>query len=660
MLDRLSTGVLLLLPGAALVFFSFNAGGFFPGSPALVAVVLLLLLVSRLLVAAQPFAGFGRPLAIAAGALGVYTLWSLLSGTWSDSSWRAVVEFDRGLLYLLALVLYGSMPRESWRVRWIGRGVALGILVVCACGLITRLAPDLWPIGANLTESRLSYPITYWNSLGLLSAIGAILCFHFACSRSESAWVRVLAAGSFPVLATVLLLTFSRGAILTGAIGLVAYVLLGRPRALLSGALATLPAASVAVLFAYRADLIVGTDPTGSAAIAQGHNLAIVIGLCVILALWLRWLALPLDKRVDDLPPLGRPRPAALGALAAAGVAATVALALTLDAPGYVADQYDLFLNNSNSESRFEPRARLTDPGNNGRVELWRVAVEDGFRPAVVKGTGAGTYELVWTENRPARAADLTVADAHSLYAETLSDLGLVGLLSVLVALLTVLYGFAARLWGPHRSFYAALLAAGLAWALHAGIDWDWEMPAVTLWLFALGGAALAVPARDAPTGPSMPPAVRAGLAGALVLIGFVPALVTISQGRLDAAARAFIDEGDCALAIEEARRSHSALPLRPEPYRLEGYCQARQGRTREAVDSMWEAVERDPGNWEYRYSLAVAQAAAGSDPRPAARQALRLNPEGEATQDLIERFPTSEPRRWREEAVVLLEEPVF
>ena len=101
-------------------------------------------------------------------------------------------------------------------------------------------------------------------------------------------------------------------------------------------------------------------------------------------------------------------------------------------------------------------------------------------------------------------------------------------------------------------------------------------------------------------------------------------------------------------------------LPLRPEPYRLEGYCQARMGQTRQAVDSMQKAVDRDPGNWQYRYSLAVAQAAAGADPRPAAREALRLNPLEPATRNLARRFSSTDPRVWRNQAAILLRAPLL
>jgi O-antigen ligase len=659
-LDRLGGWGLILLPGVLLVFLSFNAGGFFPGTPALVAVVLLLLLVSRIILVPQPFAGFSPALAVAAGALGLYALWTLLSATWSDSTWRALIDFDRALLYLLALVLFGSRPRDSGQVRWMTRCLALAILVVCSIGLVTRLAPDLWPIAPNLAENRLSYPITYWNSLGLLASLGTILCLHFTSSRSEPRALRLAGAAAIPILVTTLFFTFSRGAIVAGVIGLVAYMALGRPRALLSGLLATVPAAAVALAFSYQADKLAGLHPTSSAATSQGHDLGLILGLCVAAALWLRWLLLALDRHIGKLRLSPRARLPVLGTLAAAVLVAGVVSFVALDGASYVSNQYDRFLHGNKIGNARDLRTRLSDPGSNGRVDQWKVAISDGFDPAKLDGQGAGTYELLWARNRPRKLARLTVHNAHSLYVENLSDLGLVGFLLVLVFVLTILVGFAARLGSSQRTLYAALFAAGLAWALRAGVDWDWQMPAVTLWIFALGGAALAVPPRAPRFKFSPSPALRAGIAGALIVIGVAPAAVTISQGKLDEAVQTFLRGRDCPQVIDEAQGASSVLPLRPEPYRLEGYCQARLGQTRQGVNSMQEAVDRDPGNWQYRYSLAVAQAAAGVDPRPAAREALRLNPLEPATRDLVRRFSSADPRVWGNQAAALLRAPIL
>ena len=45
---------------------------------------------------------------------------------------------------------------------------------------------------------------------------------------------------------------------------------------------------------------------------------------------------------------------------------------------------------------------------------------------------------------------------------------------------------------GPTASLHGAIFASIAAWAAHAGIDWDWELPAVSIIPFALAGAALA------------------------------------------------------------------------------------------------------------------------------------------------------------------------
>src|SRR6185436_20222326 len=77
-----------------------------------------------------------------------------------------------------------------------------------------------------------------------------------------------------------------------------------------------------------------------------------------------------------------------------------------------------------------------------------------------------------------------------------LGELGLVGLILLATALLAILAGLAVGIRGDRRTLYAALFAAGLAWVLAAGVDWHWEMPVVTLWLFAAGGAGIAARAR--------------------------------------------------------------------------------------------------------------------------------------------------------------------
>ena len=68
----------------------------------------------------------------------------------------------------------------------------------------------------------------------------------------------------------------------------------------------------------------------------------------------------------------------------------------------------------------------------------------------------------------------------------------------------------------------------------------------------------------------------------------------------------------------------------------------------------MEQAVRVDPGSWETYYALAIAQAAAGIDPRPAAERALRMNPLEPLTRQEVREFQTSSPTEWVSRSAVV------
>lgn len=111
----------------------------------------------------------------------------------------------------------------------------------------------------------------------------------------------------------------------------------------------------------------------------------------------------------------------------------------------------------------------------------WQVVAEEPLA-----GRGAGTFQLDWVQRGP---AEIDVLDAHSLYLEQLAELGLVGLALLLLALAPPLV---AALRGPAaRAGLAAATGAYVAFLLHAGLDWDWELPAVTVAGLLCGAALL-------------------------------------------------------------------------------------------------------------------------------------------------------------------------
>lgn len=654
---------LLALPGALVVFLAFNAGGFFPETVAVVALILVLVLAGRIIAAESPFAGFSVPVGIAAGALGLYALWTLLSADWSGSTWRAFTEFDRALVYLLALVLYGSLPRRPDHTRWAVRGLSLGIVIVCLSGLISRVEPDVWHTEAGFVTDRLSFPITYWNAVGLLAAIGVILCFHLTSSRAEPRPIRAASAGAVPILATTLYFTLSRGAILVCAIGLIVYVLAGRPRSFLSALIACLPTAAIAVVVAYNADDLVGANSTSAAAMHQGDRVAAVVAICAGAAILARLGLILLARRLPRPSLSIAAKRAAAGFAVGVVIAAAIGAAIVLDLPHFVSKEYNAFVSTGppagGSAQAGDIRNRLTSASGSGRVNLWNVAVDDGFDPNKLTGYGAGTFELVWAQHRP-RKFPIPVVNAHSLYVQVLGELGIVGLLLIVVVVGTILYGFAARLRGPNRTVYAALGAAALAWAIRAGIDWDWEMPVVTLWVFALGGIALAARAEHRRRSRRPAPLARGVAATVCLAVGVLPLLILLSQLRLDDATSAYLGRNDCRTAVSAAQSSTSAISAQPEPYAIEGYCDASRGSPRRGIREMAMAVGRDPDNWKWRYGLAVATARAGKDPRAAMRKAMRLNPREPLVKELAIRLDTSARSQWRDEGRILARRPVL
>jgi hypothetical protein len=168
-----------------------------------------------------------------------------------------------------------------------------------------------------------------------------------------------------------------------------------------------------------------------------------------------------------------------------------------------------------------------------------------------------------------------------------------------------------------------------LLWAVHAGVDWDWELAAVGVPLFALAGIALAGsgPGAEAPRRAASRWPVRAAVGVACLVLGVAAARAVVADSSLDNAKSAF-GAGDCRTARAEARSALSAVAL-PGAHEILGWCDLGAGQGA-AVREMRAAVRLDPQHWRYRFELAIAQAAAGADPGPDVRLAYRLNPEGE------------------------------
>jgi O-antigen ligase len=130
---------------------------------------------------------------------------------------------------------------------------------------------------------------------------------------------------------------------------------------------------------------------------------------------------------------------------------------------------------------------RFGSVGSN-RYAYWRAAAHVWFDHPL-EGAGPASFRAEWLKRR---SFPETVRDAHSLEIETLAELGLVGF-----ACFVLLFGgVAVALLRADPAITAGPAAALSVWAVHSGVDWDWEMPGLTLVAVALAGYALTLAQR--------------------------------------------------------------------------------------------------------------------------------------------------------------------
>jgi O-antigen ligase len=122
------------------------------------------------------------------------------------------------------------------------------------------------------------------------------------------------------------------------------------------------------------------------------------------------------------------------------------------------------------------------------RYAYWNVALK-AFSAEPIRGVGAGGWAVWWLRYRKIGGF---ARDAHSLPLQTMAELGLVGL--ALLAVFLAGIAWAARL--AHRrapELSAGLIAAVVVYFVHAPLDWDWQLPALTLVGLVLSGGVLAL-----------------------------------------------------------------------------------------------------------------------------------------------------------------------
>ena len=614
-----------------------------------------------------PLYGGGALLAFAVLAVGtaLSVIWSLAP---SDSWIEAARTFTYLALFAAGMALVRLEP-QGWSAVLVG--VAGGCLIVCAWALLTKVFPA--SLASEETYARLREPFAYWNSVGLMAALGVPPLLWLAARRSGHAAANALAWPGIGLLLVCLMLSYSRGALVALLIGLALWfaVVPLRLRGTVALAAAVLGAGPL-VAWAFSQDGLTTDRAPLAARVDAGHEFGALLLLMVALLLA---AGLAVQFAAAQRPPTPHQRRlagrAALAVLALVPVFALIALAA---APGGVDGQVSKAWNqltDPNAKTPANTPDRLTATSS-VRARYWSEAL-DIHATEPLLGTGAGAYATVRTRFRD---DTLAVRHAHGYVVQTLADLGWAGLAVSLIAaaawLLAALRatGLTRRDRGlPYDAERIGMLTLAIVvvvFGVHSAVDWTWFVPAnagVAMlcagWVAGRGPLRARLEAPDGPPGPAGPawphasrlarlgervPPLRA-LAVIVVIATALAAAWTAYQPvrAVHAGDAAFdrLDRGQPDAAADIARIATERNPLAVDPlFELSAIEQAR-GRTDEAEAALERAVELQPASAEAWRQLGRLRLSVLNDPQGALdafQAAYYLDPKSQAsTSDVLE-----------------------
>jgi O-antigen ligase len=607
---------------AAVFALSYANGGFAPTTRSYAAIAAWWLLgIGAAIGIASAWAGVGRLALAAVGLLSASAIWILISVNWAADVERAFEQFNQVSLYVAILVIAILVARLVPAYVLIG-GIALALSAIAGVALVSRFFPSVFGTQPGLQAlpplvNRLSFPLGYWNGLGIEVALAYPLLLSLMVSR-RSRVASSLAAFPLPLLAAVMYLTSSRGAFVAALVALIAFVALTPRRWPVVAAIVVAGAAgavSVAALV-HKRSLVNGLTDTATG-VHQGHQAALVIGIACV-ATSLVWLGLmELGTRVPT--PSRR-----AGQITAIAVAVLVVLAIALSHP---IAKFDAFKSNSSGATGTSTvtTSHLLSSSGSGRWQFWGAAIDE-FKDHPLNGGGAGSWGAWWLEHGSLRG--VFTQYAHSLYLEALGELGIIGFLLIAAFVVVAVVGSVRSALALRSSEIAAAAACGIAFFAAASYDWVWQLGGIAVVGIGMLGIALgALPsARAGAWG-------RAGVirpaVAVIAVAAIIPQFVILVANTHLAKSRAAYTAGDATEAQSQALAAKAIEPWSAAPYLQLGLISENLRDYADASQWLDKAISRSRRDWQLwliaaRIEGERALSSSGAESRKAIMRARR------------------------------------
>jgi tetratricopeptide (TPR) repeat protein len=269
---------------------------------------------------------------------------------------------------------------------------------------------------------------------------------------------------------------------------------------------------------------------------------------------------------------------------------------------------------------------RFDSSSGSGRYQAWSSADDaNDVKPLI--GIGPGNFESWWAQHNDLH---VFVRDAHSLYMETLGELGLIGFLLIVGFIGTVLGVGASRSLqrsSERRWPYVAATAGAFAFAVGAGIDWAWEQAVLPVAFMVLAGGLLSPRLYRRPS-TSQGFFIRGGLI-ALALIALIAIVPQLLGAEAIRDSRSAAGSGNLQSALDKAEHAHDLQPYAATPDLQRALVLELMGRFDAALAPARDATRAASHDWRNWLVLSRLQAEAGdADGSVAAYERARtLNP---------------------------------
>ncbi len=591
---------------------------------------------------------------IGVGLLAGFAVWCGITLLWSVAPERTWAHINRAVAYtlvlVLALTLASSLPRaiERFAYGW------LAVALACAFyGLAGKIIPGVEVLGVSFNHtsqaSRLRAPLEYWNALALVMVLAIPIALRMTTDATRRDPARLLGIFSLFVLVVCLGMTYSRGGILAFLAVVTVVTLLGGQRLRGLAVIAVTIVAAIPVLgLSFSRPALKGLYVPLDERVPDGILLGLVAAGSILALLIAGWGMLRLEERTAW--------DAERTQLVWRGLAATAVILFVMllgsiaaydGGPGEWADDAWAKFTETAKDNTSDP-ARLVSSNSGNRWVWWKEAA-GAWSDKPLQGWGAGSFAVT---HKMYRDVELPVVQPHNMPLQFLAETGIVGALLVAGGLGFLLFCALERVRamasGRERDIAVALFAGAIGWVVHGLVDWDWDIPGVTVPALIFLGVLVGTPWRagsapqiDRGSGTRAALLALACVAAALLIVSAGLPMLADQKASDAQAVSANAGAGELEDAAAEADLAARLDPTAVRPLFAASAIAQGRGRLFDARQFLLEAVDRQPYSavaWQRLLELAL-KTADRQGARAAARRLLELDPIGSGTRALAGRL---------------------